>query len=238
MDRKKVKKKSFSYPMLILQSIYTKYEGYNAGDPNVRIDTIDCFTEHRCIDDPSIVYRCCPDYMKNGNWFDWAYIRWDGYDEPLEGQLLMFLDLKSITFKQCNPTDHPRPLFTPVNMETAVLVHSVKHETIAKQRKPSLPNHQRRQGPVTRLARFGDMEDTFHIVDTSSIRLPAFVITDRTGDNNKLEPGRSNNIISINPLKQWHLHFLDYTNTEMLEEMSQRVDDNVNEDDDVYDYEK
>ena len=235
---KKVKKKSFSYPMLILQSIYTKYEGYNAGDPNVRIDTIDCFTEHRCIDDPSIVYRCCPDYMKNGNWFDWAYIRWDGYDEPLEGQLLMFLDLKSITFKQCNPTDHPRPLFTPVNMETAVLVHSVKHDTIAKQRKPSLPNHQQRQGPVTRLARFGDMEDTFHIVDTSSIRLPAFVITDRTGDNNKLEPGRSNNIISINPLKQWHLHFLDYTNTEMLEEMSQRVDDNVNEDDDVYDYEK
>lgn len=228
---KKIKKKEFRYPQHILDSVYSKLQGYNEGKPNQRISSVNCFTEFRCADNPSIVYRCCPDYMKSKDWFDWAYMKWTGYDQPLEAQLLMFIDLTTITFKECDPA----PECDKFTSDTIVLSHSVNHNTISKSRPPALTG--RGQGPITRIAQFATMEGYYHYADVSSIVRPAYVISDKIGDSTLLQPGRSTHVISISPLEQWHNHFLDYSSVDLIDEAAGNIDSDIDYDDEVYDYE-
>lgn len=43
-----------------------------------------------------VIYRCHPSYGNKGEWFDWAYFLWEGYDDPIPAKILMILDLSNV----------------------------------------------------------------------------------------------------------------------------------------------
>ena len=175
--------------------------------------------------------------MKSGDWFDWAHLRWDGYDGPLVAQLLMFIDVTTMMFEDLEPSNPPRPIFPTIDEEIIVLSHSVNANSLSMQRSPALPHRGERQGPVTRIAQFAEMEETYQYAPISCILRPAFVITDRTGDKTAIKPGCSKYIVSISPRDKWHLSFIDYSDENLLNDASSKVDDDIDENDEVYKYE-
>ena len=33
------------------------------------------------------------------DWYDWAYAKWEGYDEPIVGRIVMFFNLNNCNFR-------------------------------------------------------------------------------------------------------------------------------------------
>ena len=45
-------------------------------------------------------YRCHPSYRSaTMDWYDWAYVKWEGYDEPIVGRIVMFFNLNNCDFR-------------------------------------------------------------------------------------------------------------------------------------------
>ena len=40
-----------------------------------------------------IIYRAHPCYQTKGSWYDWAYFKWDGYEQSITSRIMMIIDL-------------------------------------------------------------------------------------------------------------------------------------------------
>lgn len=49
-----------------------------------------------------VTYRCHPSYRSEQSWYDWAYIKWDGYDDAIPARLYMFFELSECDFETEN----------------------------------------------------------------------------------------------------------------------------------------
>ena len=81
-----------SYPDELLKAISSRFF---IGSPNVggRVDSetsIPCYTQ---LIHNNIIFRSNPCYAKKGPWFDWGMFEWEGYTEPIHGQIMMIVDL-------------------------------------------------------------------------------------------------------------------------------------------------
>ena len=230
---------AFNYPENVMSSIYNKLSGFNNGQVGQRIKTIQCFTEYRKNTKDTQVYRCCPDYRKMGDWFDWASVTWDDYGD-LDAQLLLFMDMTSMSFESVgNDPQHNEP-HDGFGYSVGVLLHSINSTSSSKQRKPALSTNQssRVVGPVTRICKFSKMEDEYQLVDICAIKGPSFVITDkwRTGTNQH-EPGNASHVCIILPRYEWSKYFIDYTSEVAANDAATRKNTSIEEDDETYPYE-
>ena len=238
----KMKKDKFDFPKNILDSFYHKMAGYNHGNAGRRIKSIDCFTEYRtkAEEGSTTVYRCCSNYRKSGDWFDWATITWDEFGD-LDAQLLLFFDVDSIEFEPTpnllNNEAHER-----LSYSKGVMLHSISANSTAKQRQPakSTPMNRRdlRSGPVTRICEFSEMENEYQIVDIQSITSPTFVIKDKVQEGTKIfTPGNATHVYTIFPRSEWSKYFIDYESESAKEEAATRRNNEIDEDDETYPFE-
>lgn len=230
---KKMKRKPFHYHEHILNSIYQKYNGYNDGDPSKRIHSFSCFTEFRNPDDNSEVFRCCPNYRNEGDWFDWALVRWEDFEDGIEAQLLIFIDLKTIAYESSPEIKPPSPILTK---ESIVLTHSISQST-KKDHRNTAKN--RTGGPQSSIASFATMENKYNFTPAKSIRGVAYVIQDNIPDDaTAVPPGKAKHVISIMTYSKWNKFFLDSTSENFINDAGDNEDlDLQDPDNEVYDYE-
>ena len=219
--------REFDFPRHILSSIYSKLNNYNHNEAGRRIKTIDGFTEYQLTVDETDelhVFRSCPNYRMEGHWFDWAYVNWGEDFGNLPSQLLLFLDMSSMTFESANNNTIPN---NPIVYKNAVLVHSAKYEeNIQKlKKKYSDNNNLNSQIPlITRIVSFYDMERNYQLIDIDSLYKACYVVVDKLGvlGNKDFTPGNTEKIIVIESMSQWHYHFLDYRDNRLLLDSAKR----------------
>ena len=247
---KSLKKKDFKFPTTILQSFYDKFKNYNHGTAGQRIKTIQGFTEYRPPANRDQIFRACPTFQNSSHWYDWGLIRWEE-EGLLPAQLLLFVDFSTITFVEYNVVDDDDAPHPVVNFDKAVLIHSTVSGEHLSQREPANVLLQQRtggrrraqpnnavQGPVTRIAKFSRMEDTFQIVDVSTIEEPCYVVTDLCREGTTIEePGSALHVFYFLPMKVWSNFFIDYSSDALLAEASNRDDPDISENDVVYPFE-
>ena len=86
-----------------------------------RKDKIPGFTH---IEKNNVVYRAHPCYGKGGRWFDWAYFKWDNFDDPVPARILMIIDLRNVTLENNDATIHGEAQY--LTNDIWCIVHSAK----------------------------------------------------------------------------------------------------------------
>ena len=65
-----------------------------------------------------IVYKAHPCYQTKDSWYDWAYFKWDGYEQSIPARIMMIIDLKNveISYKFQSNTDgvHSSRIVQPI----------------------------------------------------------------------------------------------------------------------------
>ena len=247
----KLKKRDVTIPSHILNSLFQKMKGYNHGEVHQRITSIECHTEWKGLvteQNPNQLFRACPKYRNENDWYDWALMTWEGFG-ILPAQLLLFLDVKSMKFEDivCHRRHNK---VTAKN--TLVLVHSATRD--GRKGRRAAPIKVKRtgaeirssfQGPVTRISTFYTMEDSYQLVDVDNIQDCAFVVVDSSGivednEGNHITdylPGNAKEIIYVEPMYKWTKYFLDHDSHELIDEGKKRRDETISEDDERFPYE-
>lgn len=239
---------SVNLPVHILDSVFNKLKDYNHNQVGRRLKTFVCNTEcYTYVDGVKTEsYRACPKYRNDYDWFDWVRVDWKNIEDDLPAQILMFIDMNTLTFENYIAEGDEEP-HTPIKVtNVAVLLHSSKDDC-KKQRDPAhtiyldcVDRPRNSHGPITRIASFYSMEDNYQLVDIDTIASTCFAIVDRCGiisRGDKVIPGDSKNIIVIDPMNSWNKHFLDYSSDTLLEEAAQKRDSNVSENNDRFPFE-
>ena len=217
-----------TYQGYILQAIYDKFKGYNDGKPGYQIASITAFTELKIYNDSnSFLVRACPDYRSQREWFDWAVINWDDQNSGnTEAQVLMFLDFSTAKFQKCYGMDGDNSDLRHLELEDkeVAIIHSCKSSNIISKRRPC--KAQLNDGYISnKLCHFRDMESTYQHVPVSSIVKPCAVYVDESMDNYPLHsPGKSTKVFVLESKSTWHLHFIDYSDNELLQQADKRKD--------------
>ena len=237
---KKITKKVCYFPQHILDAVFTKFEGYNHGKVGYRIQSIIAFSECKCFhgDDISII-RACPDYRSERDWFDWALINWG--DSEIEAQVLLFLDFNTINLEENTSNTLNNPGMDEdhrtIKDQYVAIIHSCMSSSSVSYRKPidaSMTN-----GFITnRLCSYKRMEDTYQHVAVDTILRPTAVYVDKAVNGFSLfTPGTASHVYCLESKSSWHNHFIDYTDKDLLEEASKRVDEDYDSDNKRYVFE-
>ena len=225
----KMKKKKVNMPDHILQVIYSKYEHYNHGSAGRRLKSIECFTQYEMDpdddnEDSTILFRACPSYRNSGHWFDWAIINWGEYGF-LEGQILLFMNFGALTFEEYDHllVDGMDQDHDIVGNHRLALVHSTTSDNPKFERAPS---DGRDYGTlVNRLSYFKDMEKEYNTISLDNISQPCAVYVDKAiNGKQQHDIGCAEKVIVLTSMRTWYQKFIDYESQELLEEASQRVD--------------
>lgn len=245
------------FPHHILDALFKKFDGYNHGHVGQRIKSINGFTEYYINqqDDSNIesnLIRACPNYRNDGDWYDWATVNWKE-EGLLECQCLLFIDFSTITMESYQVKQyHDEGLNYPHEIlarSAAVLVHSIKHEentchkrTCLRRSLPTTSGENRKTQAIqyvcNKLSRFCEMEECFQIVDVDNIHSNAFVIPyEYHKDDQSYMLGCSKSVIIVSKMTNWHFHFVDYNNTQLMLSASRRVDNNISMNDEKFPFE-
>ena len=242
----KNKTTAFFYPN-VCKSLFNKFENYNHGKVGYRIKSIKGFTEFRLPEctEKSCLLRAYPSYRKENDWFDWAYVKWDGYDEHLACQCLMFLDFttveleKSPNINNIGVVEDPHTIIH--NSHMAVL-HCVTGEQ-SKSTTSRDSNAEARDintDPIVsnRLTSFHDMEPSFQIVSMKHLVSTAFVIPyEFKSEAEKYIPGCATKVMCLTKKENWNSFFVNYKDPDLKEEALLRNDDLIDNDNNRYPFE-
>ena len=228
----KLKNKEVQFSKTILDSVYEKLSYYNGGRQHRRIKSVCGFTEYTnsCEVETAVlqtkvskklVFRACPNYRGEKDWFDWAVVEWNlsndsGYSETsfLESQLLMFIDFSTIEYEE-STNDKTDVAHDIIEFQFGVFVHSISVEE-------GRTKFCRFQSSI---AKKYSMERCYQMIDVESIVGASFVLTDKVMDGyNERFPGTSSDIIVLSDRQSWSKHFLDY-NDEALKSKAATICD-------------
>ena len=228
----KLKNKEVQFSKTILDSVYEKLSYYNGGRQHRRIKSVCGFTEYTktCEVETAVlqtklfkklVFRACPNYRGEKDWFDWAVVEWnlsnvsgDSEISFLESQLLMFIDFTTIEFEESTneKTDVAHDI---IDFQFGVFVHSISVEE----------GHTKFCRFQSSIATKYSMEKCYQMINVESIVGASFVLTDKVMDGyNERFPGTSSDIIVLSDRQSWSKHFLDY-NDEALKSKAATICD-------------
>ena len=222
-----MKKKPCCFPINILRAIYTKFDGYNHGKIGFRMKHIKCFTEYMIKDNnEESIIRACPNFRSERDWFDWVVVDWGSLYQELEAQVLIFMDIESIILEKYSPSI----TLTGMNIEHDLIEHELV--ALVHSCKFSETNHYRRRsvsgsGYITNtLCHFRNMEDTYQLVSVEAIVGTCAVVVDSAQNNYPtFTPGMAKEVFVVDYQFNWHLHFIDYENKDLLRTGNDAVDD-------------
>ena len=123
-----------------------------------------------------------------------------------------------------------------------VLIHSIKYsESIAFRRnclKASATSIDEANFISNRLCKFSTMETSYHIVSCECIRDTAFVIPYGYKRNEEFYlPGCATEVFVLKRYKYWHKLFVDYDDTNLINEGNRRCDNDIDSSDECYPFE-
>ena len=149
----------------------------------VEDSVVPCFTslEHK-----KNIFHAHPSYRSSDPWFDFANVKWEGYDRCYPARLEMFLDLTNTQFKVDSPFHNG--IYAAI---TSVKEVNGEHDRTAKAA-------QQRRGDLN-LCVFWSMETTIRLVPVQTIESPAFVYWNFNDATMKTPT----NVIEVKPLEQW-----------------------------------
>jgi hypothetical protein len=151
-----------------------------------------------------IIFRANPYFRKKGEWFDWAYFKYEGYEKPVPGRIMMFLDLSHVNILHDEVIDDviPDVTFDLLTNEVWCIILAAKDSKIdlAREDHPLTDNHF-----DSILSDRIELETKYRLVPASSITGPAFVVMNEFGT----EPGTvGNTAIAVKPMEEWPDLFL------------------------------
>ena len=221
----KMKNCNTKFPKFLLDSVYNKLSHYNGGVVGRRITSVSGFTEYSTttsLEKPvskepyeeKIVFRACPNYRGEKDWFDWAVVKWEENDitDPfsfLEAQILLFVDFTTIEYEQTTKNNDHR--HDTIDYDTGAFIHSVNKKV----------PRSFFSGYCSKIAHQAKMEDVYQLVNIHSITDTAFVLIDKTREGyDSRKPGTSSNVIVLTERNQWAKEFIDYDDDILKEEAS------------------
>ena len=222
----KMKNCSTKFPKFVLDSVYNKLSHYNGGVVGRRITSVAGFTEYSTttsLEKPvskepyeeKIVFRACPNYRGEKDWFDWAVVKWEENDttDPfsfLEAQILLFVDFTTIEYEHQTTGNNDHQHDT-IDYDTGAFIHSVNK---------NVPRSFF-SGYCSKIAHQAKMEDVYQLVNIHSITDTAFVLIDKTREGyDSRKPGTSSDVIVLTERNQWAKEFIDYDDNTLKEEAS------------------
>ena len=145
------------------------------------ISQLTCFTEVHIGD---LLLRAHPSYRSGIRWFDWVYIKWDGYDSTFPAKILMFFIASSKTKSTWKADD------------IMVLIQSTS----------SLDDRIPQEMRNRLISKYYKYEKNLQIVPITTIDAPAFVIenTHCSQDGKKTV---CDNVIVVEPIDEWCQHY-------------------------------
>lgn len=154
--------------------------------PILGVDAISvpCLT---CLEHRRAIFRAHPSYRSGDPWFDYANIKWHGYNRPLPAKIHMFVDLTRVPLKPGSEWFN----------EIYAVITSVKETN--EEPEPSAKMVQRQRGQ-TNLCTFWTMESSPCFVPARSISSPAFVV-ENFKDYKLHDP--TDCVIEIKPFEEW-----------------------------------
>jgi hypothetical protein len=204
-----------SYPDELLKAISSRFF---IGSPNVggRVDSetsIPCYTQ---LAHNNIIFRSNPCYAKKGPWFDWGMFEWEGYTEPIHGQIMMIVDLTNAHIiydmdidpdEALNNDEGATNVFRHLTQEIWVVLRVSENEL-----NPNIIESDSHFDSVISKRIMLLNDDDFWMVPLKCLVGPCNVIhnKDYTGHGRT----QSNDFIGDNtayvvkPMKTWHNHFL------------------------------
>lgn len=240
---KSKKKQDVPFPNHVLEGLYSKLRSYNHGVGGRRVISIEGFTELKHNDGSNkMIFRVCPAYRSGIDWFDWAILNWGEIHGELAGQLLIFIDINTMRFEDYVEQDELMPPHDLLPHNLMVLVHSVGANVSSSQRNPASHTNDNARcienGPIVKCSRFCTMENNFQLVSCETIVKEVFVLVDepRLGADIRV-PGSAKNVIVVNHWDNWHLSFLDYSSQSLLDDASNRIDNEIPENSERFPYE-
>ncbi len=226
------------------------------------LKVLSCSVDDHCnshvIDNPgshtsssNVLIRACPRFRKETDWFDWATFEWennndnveeDGAKDELVAQVLMFLDFSTMTFEEFSIDDHEQQEEAHDLIlidQYAAYIHSTKDlgrqsNRCATGMAQGRGRHPR--GPLSKIVRWSDMEETYQLIDVSCLNSTAFVIDNTSPTNEENSSpccGSSKKVISIVKQSLWYLQFIDYESEDLINKAN-----NMEINDDVDDIER
>ena len=146
-----------------------------------------------------IIFRANPYFRKKGEWFDWAYFEYEGYEKPVPARIMMFLDLTHVNILDDEVINdvNPNVTFGLLTNEVWCIILAARDSNIDLTREdhPLTDNHF-----DSVLSDRIEMETQYRLVPASSITGPAFVIMNEFGT----EPGAvGNTAIVVKPMDEW-----------------------------------
>lgn len=223
-NKKRSNNALYNFPTIVIAAVADRlfYHPANLGgricelDPNVY-----GFCEY--YDDSGNIYRCDPQCLQEGEWYDWAYFRWEGFDEPLVGKIHIMLDLSKATIS----TEEPDTGGDILRLEEEVALPFLTKECwcLIKAGKSSrIPSG---SFPLTdyhfesRISDRVELEEEYRLVPMSALVGPAYVIENVPTENNKILNSVNrregctlnaydNTVIVVKTRKQWAKSFVDH----------------------------
>ena len=137
-----------------------------------------CFTELKIGD---IIIRAHPSYHSGIRWFDWIYVKWEGYDKLFPAKVLMFVSLGSVNGVISEDMSNIKALIQTTSEIDTTIPNELKNRMLCDYYK---------------------YETTFQLVSISAIDAPAFVI-ENVITNNETNERTCPNVIVIKPFDKW-----------------------------------
>jgi hypothetical protein len=172
-----------TFPQVTLDSDIEKLAWFNNGLPTKRICSIVGSTEFRLNCEENLIerdiIRAHPDYRKDGIWFDWVDVTWEGIgDDPqdevtLPAQVIMILDFDCAEFETI--PEEIVTLFPILSTEQHMLTHPCRkgiHLLVHS------ADHNNEAGDATSIGERFVMEPFFQIIESTNVSSVAFVARD------------------------------------------------------------
>ena len=137
-----------------------------------------CFTELKIGD---IIIRAHPSYRSGIRWFDWIYVKWEGYDKLFPAKVLMFVSLGSVNGVISEDMSNIKALIQTTSEIDTTIPNELKNRMLCEYYK---------------------YETTFQLVSISAIDAPAFVI-ENVITNKETNETSCPNVIVIKPIDKW-----------------------------------
>ena len=211
-----MKNRLCKFSSITLNAVFQKLQGYNGGLLGRRILSIEGFTEYVLNDENNTSIRACPTFRGAHDWYDWVNIEWvmeETGNTILPGQILMFLDTKSMHFVDYNQDIVPQVRHEVIPHEYVAIVHSAKASKRQLQTMPVVGG----DGFHSHIASWYNMETCCQMISTLSLNSKCFILVDKHhNENGKIVPGTSQRVIKLEPKNLWASKFIDYSGSTLL----------------------
>ena len=170
-----------------------------------------CFTETQI---QGITYRAHPFYRSEDAWYDWVYVKWDGYDEPIPARVYLFFHLEGCDFETEDEVREDHGLsrrFTHEALTTnntkdfiqAYTYWAVVHSAVdCELQKTNYPSKYHLKSNIAKRIQMEDKK--FRIVPLNSIVGPCYGILNHSNPNSEFD----NTAIIVKPPHTWAETFI------------------------------